>query len=332
MAPTATNNTNGQNATTSSPSSTYLSKNPEVAQFSQFCQSNSGKNANPRAKEVMDSLMAHLHAWFDEVKVTPEEFLMGCNALAKAGRMCDDKRNEFILLGDIMGLETLADTMAYEEARKQASAGKVEGKGGQATKSLPTSSAILGPFFRENAPEYAMGHDIVQDRSTRNHEGKQGESTFMFGTLTDVDGKPIEGATIDVWHDAINGLYEQQDPNQPEYNCRGKFTTGADGKYSYKCLKPVAYPIPYDSTSGDLLKLLDRSPMRQVIFIYSFVQKAFNLLSLKSLIVLALIYRMIQSLQQRMISLSILSKQVTLKQKIVFGNYHTIFVWSNKFK
>lgn len=262
MAPTATNNTNGQNATTSSPSSTYLSKNPEVAQFSQFCQSNSGKNANPRAKEVMDSLMAHLHAWFDEVKVTPEEFLMGCNALAKAGRMCDDKRNEFILLGDIMGLETLADTMAYEEARKQASAGKVEGKGGQATKSLPTSSAILGPFFRENAPEYAMGHDIVQDRSTRNHEGKQGESTFMFGTLTDVDGKPIEGATIDVWHDAINGLYEQQDPNQPEYNCRGKFTTGADGKYSYKCLKPVAYPIPYDSTSGDLLKLLDRSPMR----------------------------------------------------------------------
>lgn len=258
MTPTATND-NGKTATSSS--STYLSKNPEIAQFSQFCQNNSGPNASPRAKEVIDSLMAHLHAWFEEVQVTPEEFLMGCDAMAKAGKMCDDKRNEFILLGDIMGLETLADTMAHDRARKQANK-KVEGTNGTATTALPTSSAILGPFFRENAPKYSMGHDIVQDHSTLNHEGKQGEATYMFGTLTDVDGNPIEGATIDVWHDAINGLYEQQDPKQPEYNCRGKFTTGADGKYSYKCLKPVAYPIPYDSTSGDLLKLLDRSPMR----------------------------------------------------------------------
>lgn len=257
MTPTATRE-NGQSSTTSSSSpSTYLSKNANVAQFTQSCQNNSGPNASPRAKEILDSLMAHLHAWFEEVQITPEELLLGCDALAKAGKICDEKRNEFILIGDILGLETLADTMAHERVQK-----KVQGTNGTGTKSLPTSSAILGPFFRENAPKYPMGHDIVQDHSTRNQEGKQGEPTFMFGKLTDVDGHPIQGATIDVWHDAINGLYEQQDPDQPEYNCRGKFITGADGTYSYKCLKPVAYPIPYDNTGGDLLKVLDRSPMR----------------------------------------------------------------------
>jgi catechol 1,2-dioxygenase len=74
--------------------------------------------------------------------------------------------------------------------------------------------------------------------------------------------KPIEGAELDVWHTAPNGLYEQQDPDQPDMNLRGRFTTGKDGKYNFYCLRPTSYPIPYDGPAGKLLQLLDRHPMR----------------------------------------------------------------------
>lgn len=85
----------------------------------------------------------------------------------------------------------------------------------------------------------------------------------MHGIITDFKtGKPIEGAEIDVWHTAPNGLYSQQDPDQPEYNLRGRFTTGPDGKYDFYCLRPTAYPIPDDGPGGKLLELLDRHPMR----------------------------------------------------------------------
>jgi catechol 1,2-dioxygenase len=200
--------------------------------------------------------MAHLHAFIDEVQLTPEEWLLACNGLAKAGQVSDETRNEFILISDVLGIESLVDTLAQKRVRE-----KIKTKETSASKE-PTSSAVLGPFFRENAPVLDMGSDIVKDHSTTDENGKKGESTYVFGTIKDMNGNPIEGAVIDVWHDAINGLYEQQDPIQPDYNCRGQFTTGKDGKYSFQCLKPVAYPIPYDSTTGDILSALDRSCMR----------------------------------------------------------------------
>lgn len=249
---------------------TFRSSNPEIAAFTKACQQSAGADSHPRAKQILDSLMAHMHAFIDEVQLTPDEWFYACQALAKAGQVTDEKRNEFILISDVLGIESLVDTLAHDRARsaaKQRSANVTpstasQGEAAAASTTEPTSSAILGPFFRENAPALPMGADIVKDHSITNENGKKGEVTFMHGIVTDVQGKPIEGAVIDVWHNSANTLYEQQDPSQPEYNCRGKFTTGADGKYSFLCLKPVAYPIPYDSTTGDILRALDRTCMR----------------------------------------------------------------------
>jgi catechol 1,2-dioxygenase len=161
-----------------------------------------------------------------------------------AGKMSDEKRNEGQLLCDILGLESLVDEITYKLAS-------------DATDE-PTATAILGPFYRHNAPKLEMGACIVSDEIN-----KQGDRTWMHGIVTDFrTGKPIEGAVVDVWHTAPNGLYEQQDPEQPEMNLRGTFTTGKDGKYNFYCLRPVPYPIPYDGPAGKVLQALDRHPMR----------------------------------------------------------------------
>jgi catechol 1,2-dioxygenase len=161
-----------------------------------------------------------------------------------AGRMSDAKRNEGQLLCDILGLESLVDEITYKLASTAADE--------------PTATAILGPFYRHDAPKLPMGSCIV---STEINE--QGDRTWMHGTVTDFrTGQPIEGAVVDVWHTAPNGLYEQQDPDQPEMNLRGRFTTGKDGKYSFYCLRPVPYPIPFDGPAGKVLQALDRHAMR----------------------------------------------------------------------
>ena len=223
--------------------------------YTKACQDVSGPNANPRAKFVLDSLMKHLHRFAREVQLTNEEWLGACDLLIRSGKISDDRRNELILISDVLGLESLVDTMAYERA--QASSTSLS-SGEEATQ-----SAILGPFFRAGAPHYEAGADIVLDHSVKSAEGKTGETCYMHGRVTDAaTGKPVVGAVIDVWHTGPNGLYEQQDPAQPDFNYRGKFTTDANGEYALRCLRPTAYPIPYDGGAGDILKLLDRSPMR----------------------------------------------------------------------
>ena len=163
----------------------------------------------------------------------------------EAGHMSTDRRNEGQLVCDILGLESLVDEITYKLASDAVDE--------------PTSTAILGPFYRHAAPEKKMGDTIVSGYETE----AQGDRTWMHGTVTDFQtGRPIEGAVLDVWHTAPNGLYEQQDPDQPEMNLRGKFTTGADGKYDFYCLRPVPYPIPYDGPAGKILQALDRHPMR----------------------------------------------------------------------
>lgn len=148
--------------------------------------------------------------------------------------------------------------MAHERAEKAATEQASTGS----TVVASTDSAILGPFYREGAPRYEHGGDIVLDHSIKAKDGTPGRTCFLHGRVTDVAGKTIAGAHIDVWHTAANGYYEQQDPSQPEYNNRGAFTSDADGKYALRCLVPTAYPIPYDGGAGSILRALDRSPMR----------------------------------------------------------------------
>lgn len=221
--------------------------------YTKSCQDVSGPNAHPRAKLVLDSLMKHLHAFAREVQLTNDEWLSACDLLIRSGQMSDERRNELILISDVLGLESLVDSMTYERAQSNSS-----NKVGEATE-----SAILGPFFRTGAPRYENGEDIVLDHSITSSDGAKGETCFMHGRITDAStGTPIAGALVDVWHTGPNGLYEQQDPRQPDYNYRGKFTTDSSGYYAFRCLRPTAYPIPYDGGAGDILKLLDRSPMR----------------------------------------------------------------------
>lgn len=161
----------------------------------------------------------------------------------EAGQMSTDVRNESQLVCDILGIESLVDEITFKLA-----ADAVD---------QPTSSAILGPFWRKDAPHRNMGDTIILK------EISDGDYTWIHGKVRDFrTGKPIEGACLDVWHTAPNGMYEQQDPNQPDFNLRGRFTTGPDGTYNFYCLRPTSYPIPFDGPAGKLLQLLDRHPFR----------------------------------------------------------------------
>lgn len=156
--------------------------------------------------------------------------------------MSNEKRNEGQLLTDVLGMESLVDEITYKLASEA---------GDQ-----PTATAILGPFWRKDAPVYKMGQSICSGFPDADH-------TCMHGQVVDFDtGKPIENAELDVWHTGPNGLYESQDPDQPDMNLRGRFYTGADGEYNFYCLRPTKYPIPYDGPAGELLQLLDRHPWR----------------------------------------------------------------------
>ncbi|KAF1958249.1 aromatic compound dioxygenase [Byssothecium circinans] len=202
-----------------------------------------GPKATPRVRQLTSSLIRHLHDFARENELTVDEWMSGVELMNEAGRMSNDRRNEGQLVCDVLGLESLVDEITYKLALS--------------AESEPTATAILGPFWRANAPKRSMGDTIVSG-----FEGK-GDRTYMHGTVTDFKtGKPVEGAVLDVWHTAPNGLYEQQDPEQEDMNLRGRFTTGKDGKYSFYCLRPVPYPIPYDGPAGKILKALDRHPMR----------------------------------------------------------------------
>lgn len=193
---------------------------------------------NPRAREVITSMVRHMHAFLREVRVTHEEFLVGIDYLTRAAALTDDKRNEFILMADVLGVESLCDAISHDAHGDE------------------TESAVLGPFYREGAPR--LGRD-----ATISQRGEaDGPSVRVRGKITDPEGNPIAGAEIDVWSTAPAGLYEQQDPEQPEYNLRGIFTTAEDGSYVFRAVKPVSYPIPYDGPAGDLLQVMGRHPMR----------------------------------------------------------------------
>lgn len=167
--------------------------------------------------------------------------------------MSTDRRNETQLLCDILGLESLVDEITSKVL-----------SGGTHT----STSAILGPFYRSGAPDLPNGSSIVRGI----HPGLSwynraiSDSTFISGRVLSISasGKPVPlaGATVDVWHTAPNGLYEQQDESQADMNLRGRFTTNSKGEFSFYALRPVAYPIPDDGPAGRLLGLLDRHPYR----------------------------------------------------------------------
>lgn len=191
-----------------------------------------------RNREVMESLLRHVHAFCKEVNLTYEEWTEGMEFLRRAGDISDDARNEFILIADIIGMEVLVDMID-----KQPTHGET----------VPT---VLGPFYRDNPPVLPKGATIIQK------DFDNQETLKVSGQIRDTAGHPVAGVTLDVWEDAPNGLYEQQDPDQPDYNLRGRFETDADGRYEFVCIRPAPYPIPYDGAAGELLNYMGHHPWR----------------------------------------------------------------------
>lgn len=194
---------------------------------------------NPRLKEVMSALIRHLHEFAREVKLTPAEWMKGINFLTDVGHITDEKRQEFILLSDTLGLSALVDLIA--------SRGKSE---------AATESSLLGPFFREGAPEMAAGASIAR--------GIEGEPLVVHGRVTSTDGKPLSGARIDVWQASSSGQYDLQFDNfkGAEMNLRARFRTDTEGRYKFMSVKPLSYPVPSDGPVGKMLNALGRHPFR----------------------------------------------------------------------
>lgn len=194
-----------------------------------------GECNDPRLKQVMGSLVRHLHAFIREIEPTPAEWMAGIQFLTATGHKCDNVRQEFILLSDTLGVSMLMDAI---NNRKPAGA---------------TESSVLGPFYQEGAPEQNTGADLAPG---------EGPGVVVSGKVTDLNGRPLANAVLDVWQTAPNGLYHMQDSAADEFHLCGKVHTAADGSYSFRTLKPVSYAIPVDGPVGHLLGKLGRHPYR----------------------------------------------------------------------
>jgi len=192
---------------------------------------------NPRFVFVMESLIRHLHAFVEETELTGEEWMAGIQFLTATGQKCDDVRQEFILLSDILGVSMVQD--GVENQRDQG-----------------TESSVLGPFYRPNGPAISHGDSIARG------DVPSDLLCHCYGRVSDASGQPIANATLDIWQASENGLYEQQDPDQPDMNLRGVLKTDEQGRYHFITLKPPAYGIPVDGPAGQLLNAMGRHNIR----------------------------------------------------------------------
>jgi len=191
---------------------------------------------SPRLKEVMANLVRHLHDFAREVALSEEEWFEGIRFLTRAGHITDDKRQEFILLSDVLGLSTL---VTAQNNTKPAGC---------------TEATVFGPFFVEDAPRVEPGADIAN--------GAKGAPCVVRGQVRGLDGTPVAGAVIDVWQADEEGFYDVQRPDAPGHRARAQLASGSDGRFHFRSILAHCYPIPHDGPVGDLLTALGRHPWR----------------------------------------------------------------------
>jgi catechol 1,2-dioxygenase len=198
----------------------------------------SANTASPRMREIFTALITHLHGFVKDVELTESEWFAAIEFLTATGKKCDDKRQEFILLSDTLGVSMLVDAINHP-------------KGG-----VGTESTVLGPFFVPGAPQAEFGADI------RRRHLDAAVPCLVTGKVTDQSGQPLAGATLEVWQTAANGFYDVQDTDAPQWNLRGCFTTNARGEYALVTEKPVSYPVPTDGPVGRMLEAAGRHAFR----------------------------------------------------------------------
>jgi hydroxyquinol 1,2-dioxygenase len=195
-----------------------------------------GNCSSDRFHELISKLVLHLHAFASEVELTEEEWFSGIQFLTRTGHITDDKRQEFILLSDVLGLSMLVVGLNH---RKPATA---------------TPSTVFGPFFVDGSPHVENGEDIAN--------GAPGEPCLVNGRVVSITGEPIAGAHLEVWQADDDGFYDVQHRELEESRGRGNLTSADDGRFWFWSVKPDGYPIPGDGPVGDLLRASNRSPMR----------------------------------------------------------------------
>lgn len=189
-----------------------------------------------RLQQVMTRLLVHLHDFVREIEPSDEEWVRAIAFLTETGQMCSDRRQEYILLSDVLGVSMLIDAINH---RAETGA---------------TDSTVLGPFYSGVQPTKPMGANIDQTGVS--------PTARVSGHVRSTDGTPIEGAQVEVWQASPNGLYDMQDSAQPPGNLRATFITGADGSYWFRTLVPLCYSIPDDGPIGKMLRAVGRHPWR----------------------------------------------------------------------
>ncbi|WFG45721.1 dioxygenase [Pseudonocardia alni] len=190
---------------------------------------------DPRTAELMTALVRHLHDFARETRLTEDEWMAAVRWLTATGQISDDKREEFILASDVLGLSML---VVQQNHRLDPAA---------------TPATVLGPFHIDGSPEKASGEDMS--------DGLPGDPLFVHGSVRALDGTPVTGAVLDVWQSDADGTYEAQ-LDVDEARLRAKYTTGDDGGYCLRTIAPLGYAIPMDGPVGDLVSRTDISPMR----------------------------------------------------------------------
>ncbi len=191
---------------------------------------------NPRLKQIMSAAVKHLHAFAREVELTEEEWFEGIKFLTAVGQKCDDKRQEFILLSDILGLSMMVVALNHK------------------TDPGATEATVLGPFFAHGAKEYGYGADLRQGATMK------GEDVWVSGRVLTVDGKPVPNALLDIWQAKADGIYDLQ--TDGEFELRGRVKANEKGEYAFASYKPKFYSIPMDGPVGELVRRTGNHHMR----------------------------------------------------------------------
>jgi hydroxyquinol 1,2-dioxygenase len=211
-------------------------RNLAAAGLTRAVEASFDSTSDPRLRAVLQALVRHLHAFASEVELTEDEWFAGIRFLTRTGHKCDDKRQEFVMASDVLGLSMLVIGINHRHPTGA------------------TESTVFGPFFVEGSRAFENGDDLAN--------GAPGIPCHVRGVVRSVKGDPIPGAHLEIWQADEDGLYDVQYEGLDEPRGRGHLHADDQGRYSFWTVHPAAYPIPTDGPVGELLEAARRSPMR----------------------------------------------------------------------